>query len=410
VRQVIILKARQLGLSWLVIAYAVWLCLFHRNQTVLVFSKDQDSANEIVRRAGVIYKHLKNKPVAIATDNITQLAFENGSRIKSFAATEDAGSSFTASLIILDEFAKMHYSDQLYTSVKPTINDGGRMVIISTAKGEGNPFHKLWTDAVAGINALKPIFIPWNARPDRNGEWYVRAEASAISSSAHKQEYPTTADEAFSLFGEESFLPNMALWDALKEDLPPLSRNETMILGVDAAIGRANSFSDCFAIVGVTRHPKRHNDAAIRFVQKWQAKPGQQISYDGTEDAPGPIRVIRQLARDFSVLQVACDPARLDYVIQVMRGEVWFEAISQQSGSEKRPGRYIFDKLFYDLIIQKRLAHDGNVELREHIRNADRKIDQMDKHLSIIKRTESLKIDLCVAAAMACPEILRLNI
>src|SRR3989304_586704 len=34
--QVIILKARQLGLSWLVVSYALWLCLFHPGRSVLV--------------------------------------------------------------------------------------------------------------------------------------------------------------------------------------------------------------------------------------------------------------------------------------------------------------------------------------------------------------------------------------
>ena len=394
IKQVIILKARQLGLSWLVIAYAVWLCLYHRNQTVLVFSKDQDSANEIVRRAGVIYKHLKNKVAALTVDNITQLAFENGSRIKSFAATEDAGSSFTASLIILDEFAKMRYAETLYTSVKPTINDGGRVVIISTAKGEGNPFAKLWDGAVKGINALRPIFIPWNARPGRDAAWYARAESDAISSAHHKQEYPGTAEEAFVIVGEERFLPSMILWDALKESLPALGR-EPMVLGMDAGVS-----NDSFGLVGVTRHPARPGDVAVRFVQVWIPPTGGQIDFSGPES------MVRELAQRFNVVQLAYDQYMLvDFAQRLTRdGVCWCKAFPQ--GGQRLEA----DKQLLDLILGKRLAHDGNEQLRAHVQNANKKPDVETRRLRIVKREASLKIDLCVAMSMACFENMRLAI
>src|SRR4051812_2681787 len=40
-RLIIILKARQLGISWICCAYALWLCLFHPGKVVLIFSKGQ---------------------------------------------------------------------------------------------------------------------------------------------------------------------------------------------------------------------------------------------------------------------------------------------------------------------------------------------------------------------------------
>ena len=393
-RQVIVLKARQLGLSWLVIAYAVWLCLFHKSQTVLVFSKDQDSANEIVRRAGVIYAHLRRKPVAIAIDNITQLGWTNGSRIKSFAATEDAGSSFTASLIILDEFAKMRYADTLYTSVKPTINDGGRVVIISTAKGEGNPFHKLWGDAVQGRNSLRPIFIPWSVRPGRDAAWYARTESDAISSAHHKQEYPGDAAEAFTLVGEERFLPSMLLWDALKESLPALGR-EPMVLGMDAGVS-----NDSFGLVGMTRHPARPQDVAVRFVQVWTPPPGGQV------DFAGPENTVRDLVKRCNVVQLAYDPYQLVSLAQRLQAEgvVWCKAFQQGAP------RLEADKQLLDLILGKRLAHDGNEPLRAHIANANRKPEPEGNKLRIVKREASLKIDLTICCSMASAEILRLAV
>src|SRR5690242_20478512 len=52
----VILKARQLGISWLCCSYALWLCLFYPGKVVLLFSKGQDEANEMLRRIKVLYE------------------------------------------------------------------------------------------------------------------------------------------------------------------------------------------------------------------------------------------------------------------------------------------------------------------------------------------------------------------
>jgi phage terminase large subunit-like protein len=62
--------------------------------------------------------------------------------------------------------------------------------------------------------------------------------------------------------------------------------------------------------------------------------------------------------------------------------------------------RLIADKNLLDLIVKKLIVHDGNPQLRTHIDNADKKVDQ-DRKLRIVKRTQSLKVDLAVALSMA---------
>jgi hypothetical protein len=68
------------------------------------------------------------------------------------------------------------------------------------------------------------------------------------------------------------------------------------------------------------------------------------------------------------------------------------------------------DRQLLDLILEKRIWHDGNVDLREHIDNADKKLDEDGRRLRIVKREDSMKVDLCVCLSMACFENLRLNI
>src|SRR5689334_18485796 len=58
-RLTVILKARQLGLTWLVLGYALWLMLFWPAATVLLFSRRDDEAVDLLRtRLRGIYDRL----------------------------------------------------------------------------------------------------------------------------------------------------------------------------------------------------------------------------------------------------------------------------------------------------------------------------------------------------------------
>ena len=59
------------------------------------------------------------------------------------------------------------------------------------------------------------------------------------------------------------------------------------------------------------------------------------------------------------------------------------------------------DKQLLDIIMQRRLAHDGNQALRTHIDNADKKVDAETRKIRLIKRENQMKIDLAVALSMA---------
>lgn len=391
--QVIILKARQLGMSWLCIAYALWLCLFHGNRLVMVFSKDQDSANGMIGRARGIYQRLADKRTALVTDNVTEIGWSNGSRIKAFAATKHAGSSFTATFTILDEFAKMDYAESLYTAVKPTINDGGKMAIISTGNGEGNPFHKLWQAAEKRQNNFVPLFLPWWSRPGRTVKWYAAVEADAISSAYHKQEYPAEPAEAFTSVGEDRFLPSMLLWDACQETLPPLTAHEQMIIAIDAAIS-----GDSFGLIGVTAHPTKPGVLAVRIVHEWIPPKGGTIDYYGDASNPGPDWLIRNvLVTDYAVIQICYDPYQLHALCSKLVSDnvIWCMPFIQG------PRRLEADKNLLDLITARRIVHDGNPALRRHIDAANRRPDLDSRKLRIVKREASRRIDLAICCSMA---------
>jgi hypothetical protein len=206
---IIILKARQLGISWICCAYALWRCLFQSGQVVLIYSKGQLEANKMLGRVKRLYERLPPWLLAATpartTDNTTVQGWANGSRIESLPASPGSGRSETASVVILDEAAFLQFADALFSALKPTIDGGGQLIMLSTANGIGNLFHQLWLKAAAGLNSYVTIFLPWWARPGRDAAWYARQLADYPDPAIVKQEYPANATEAFLVSGRTRF-------------------------------------------------------------------------------------------------------------------------------------------------------------------------------------------------------------
>ena len=64
-----IMKANQLGLTWLIIAYAAWLIRFNPGKLALAISETELKAKEIIRRVDFI---LRNLPKWMITDSKTK--------------------------------------------------------------------------------------------------------------------------------------------------------------------------------------------------------------------------------------------------------------------------------------------------------------------------------------------------
>jgi hypothetical protein len=216
--RVLVLKARQLGLSWLADVYALWLCTFNTGQTVLIFSYTQREAEEEIRRIKVMHDRLppqlrrdRTKP-----DSKNNVEFPGmKSRIMSLPSTSDAGTGFTTQLVIVQEISKILNIETLMTAVAPTIGPGGKLLGISTARGFGNTFHRMWQacegklspDHVEGPNdsPYVPLFFPRDAHPERDAAWHDAKRRELGNDRAFRQEYPSTPAEAFQLAGDSPF-------------------------------------------------------------------------------------------------------------------------------------------------------------------------------------------------------------
>jgi hypothetical protein len=203
-RLVVILKARQLGITWLVLGFALWLMLFHPAVTVLVFSRRDTEAIYILgpERLRGMYERLPEwmRAREVLSDNDHEWVLSNGSVARAFPTS--AGDSYTASLVIVDEADLAPDLGSMMNAVKPTIDGGGRMIMLSRSdnKKPESQFKKIYIAAKAGLTEWAAVFIPWYARPERTLEWYEAQKADILQRTSSlddlHQQYPATDMEA----------------------------------------------------------------------------------------------------------------------------------------------------------------------------------------------------------------------
>ncbi len=215
-RLVVCLKARQVGLSWLAVAFALWLLLFRPIATVLLFSRrDEEAVDLLTVRLKGMYDHLPdflrlhNDRGLDDNDHSWQLT--NGSRAMAFPTS--GGDSYTATLAIIDEADLVPKFSKLYKAVKPTIDGGGRMILISRPNkaDDKSQFKQIFKAAHEGRNAWKAIFLPWNARPDRTPEWYEKEKKDTWENTGSlddlHENYPATVSEALAPKTQDKRIP-----------------------------------------------------------------------------------------------------------------------------------------------------------------------------------------------------------
>ena len=208
-RLLVILKARQLGVSWLAAIYALWVAAFHPGKRVLLISKGQVEADELLSKVAFVYERLPDWLKPEARVNIRSITFPRiDSEIEALPATQGVGRSRSASLVILDEHGHQQWARKIYLALKPVV-EHGQLISISTANGLRALHSQLYLDAKKGINGFRAVFIPWSAHPDRAGDWRdrERASLSALSDAEFAQEYPADDHEAFVVSGRPVFRP-----------------------------------------------------------------------------------------------------------------------------------------------------------------------------------------------------------
>lgn len=252
------------------------------------------------------------------------------------------------------------------------------------------------------VFAYRPgrIFCLWNDRPRlpwQTRDYYAQEEVVLPPNEflrLHRNQWVSST---------EQFVPQ-AWWDAchwsahgLKE-MPIPTERRPYVFAIDAGVS-----NDHFGIVGGWKQGDR---VVVDYAREWVPPKNGKI------DFALPEAEIRRLSKIHNVVEWAYDEYQLHDMTTRMRrdGVGYFRPFSSNAGSKSAPGRPIADKLLYDVIQQRRLIHDGNRVLSEHVLNADAQVEGKHERLMLIKRSPMHKIDCCVALSRVTAEILRLNI
>jgi hypothetical protein len=218
-RVFLILKARQLGITWIAMAIELWHLLFRPGSHCVAYSYNEEQSKKLIARAWLMYNSLPEvlrAHVEVITPSrhdepsewIKVKHLDSGliSTIQSLPATKKAGHGDTITFGLMDEAAYQDYCKQIFTACLPATQRGNaRLAVVSTANGVGNPeteegnfFNVLYQTRRA--RGLSFVFMPWHAAPTRDEKWYAR-HAMKLGEVDRNRQYPRTEADAFMLSG-----------------------------------------------------------------------------------------------------------------------------------------------------------------------------------------------------------------
>lgn len=244
--RVIVLKARQMGLSTLWGAFMYWRVSRRNGQKALVVTHEADSTRALFEMTSRYWENDPLKPEAKYAGK-THLDFKhlNGSGYEvATAGSPSVGRGWAFQCIHLSEIAfwKKSTANSILNGILKAF--AGKPdtfgCIESTANGMSGTFYEFWKKTVKGENDWLPVFLPWfiqdeyrkkppegftrtfeeteycklhdpkaielNGIPlDDEQLFWRRMEIAETSSTDFQQEYPATAEEAFLTSGRPVF-------------------------------------------------------------------------------------------------------------------------------------------------------------------------------------------------------------
>jgi len=266
----IILKSRQMGISTLVASYALWLMIFNKDQNILIISLKQEDAIDVLAKATFANEHLPTwLKVPTLENNKKSVKFANGSQLRAASTTKKTGVGKALNLLIIDECALIDDATELWSSASPALSTGGRCILLSTPRGVGNFFHKMWqgaeenNDGKVGKNGFHPIKLPWHLHPERNEEWRkIEGEKQPSPKEAAREydcDFSTSGDSVVDLLTIEFYRKtyqkdpveirgvDRGLWIWQYPDY-----SQTYLLSADTARGDGTDFSAAHIINAIT--------------------------------------------------------------------------------------------------------------------------------------------------------------
>lgn len=240
--RLIVLKARQLGVSTVTEALMFWWAFLYERSSGLVMAHENDASEHLLNITKLYwetfpYAQLYN-PQYVSRKELSWQ--ETGSSLRiATAGGKGGGRSRTLNTLHASEVAFWENADGIMLGLRQTLHQvhGTMIVLESTANGIGNWFFNTWEAAAAGDSEYTPLFFPWWRHPEYTGSyisiptaklqhldederllvrlgvdddhltwrrWAVR-NLAGNNVDKFRQEYPATPEEAFIATGTNVF-------------------------------------------------------------------------------------------------------------------------------------------------------------------------------------------------------------
>lgn len=279
---IVVLKARQLGITTVVRAFHFWKAYVAKHPIkCVVVSHKQESADEITLKDFTFYDNLPNvlqKSLKKRTSSSFRFN-DSGASISSHTAGGHGGlRSFSVTDLHITELCFFEDPDELLATALAALN-GGQVIIESTAKAFGDPMHQLVDRIQRGElqGRWKMLFFPWHEHTEYTNDdvpydfiktieeeslvnsygltdgqvWWRRLKIQETGIAKFNTEYPACLDDVFAQKGDCYYsnedLEHIDVFSlpANQEDhcIIPVESNDRYAIGVDVASGRGKDYS-----------------------------------------------------------------------------------------------------------------------------------------------------------------------
>ena len=280
---IILVKSKQIGISWSVAVRALRKILTNPGSNILMLSSGQKESQKLLGKVKIIWNNLPqwmkcyqwddDKYFTLEPNSTEQFGIkEMGSMITALPSTEKAGIGETSDWVIHDEADFHDFFETNLGHTLATVSDKPerKLTVVSTIDitKPDSYFKRLYKGAKgsgyseAGSNNFKALFYPYNVRPNRDEIWFKeREKENEATPWVVGANFPRSVEEALSPLSALSCFNKDKLdllWSRAAEPevrqgfiyiLYPPRVGTQYVAGVDVGEGVGLDYS-CLTIVG----------------------------------------------------------------------------------------------------------------------------------------------------------------
>lgn len=348
---VLVLKSRQIGISTIIQAYAVWLCTFFENVVIGIVSKDGKEATDFARTIRGMIEKLP-KWMGLVFDKKTEQSFILGNGAKVYAspvnpnAPEKTLRGKAITFLVIDEAAFIKFLDVAWTSMIPALSTNqmharkngvpyGTVVLSTPNKtvGPGKWFYEKYQRAVGGDDIFKDFVIHWrDVKELADDDTWYNTQCSMFENDPNKIQQEL---ELKFLSTTGSFFNDHVTQVLQDIDTDPIERIK---LFNGEAWRFKHAIPNVHYIIGVDTAPEHGEDKSALTVWDYQHLE-QVFEYQGKCRVADFVKVVKVAAAQYPGTIVVESNSYGNHVVEEMMSSEYSHMMYKESrGNTKVPG------------------------------------------------------------------------